>query len=146
MNISNSSFIAQSTLNINSSPKNHTTVTSEPTTPEAIHDITATHNITTTPNITATSNVTASSTSMKRAYVEDNGSDLSHLFQHAYLLYQKKPAPLLRLNNGHNLLSLLENACVTTMQKFDSLDAQGRSHLHVLLSSCVNTILTNYRP
>ena len=83
---------------------------------------------------------------MKRAYVEDNGSDLSHLFQHAYLLYQKKPAPLLRLNNGHNLLSLLENACVTTMQKFDSLDAQGRSHLHVLLSSCVNTILTNYRP
>lgn len=83
---------------------------------------------------------------MKRPYVENLGGDLSHLFKHAYLLYRKKPVPSLHLSNRCSLLSLLEDTCIITMQKFDSLDAQGRSHLHVLLSSCVITILANYRP
>lgn len=46
---------------------------------------------------------------------------------------------------GTAMKDKLYNSCIKSVQKYASLSVVERSNLHVLLSSCVNTVSMNYR-
>ncbi|OBZ85863.1 hypothetical protein A0J61_06096 [Choanephora cucurbitarum] len=72
---------------------------------------------------------------------------VASLYDHVYKLYKKQAANEDSLEALPPTIysNLIYNACIDLIKKFDDLIAVERSHLHVLLSSCLNTINTAYR-
>ncbi|KAL7309450.1 hypothetical protein PS15m_011532 [Mucor circinelloides] len=95
---------------------------------------------------TAAAHTAASPDTIATVYTAPNHT-LSSLYDHVYKLYNKQTADAssLAVLPCTSNINMIYNACVRLLQKFDTLNITERSYLHVLLSSCLNTICASYR-